>query len=766
MNILITYPFHASTIQAGLGEGVSYFPEASRSKEMLDKAIEQANPEMIVVGNNPVISETLRQWRAKNPNKPLAVARRGSSLAAIDTKTAEKLGIDVLNTPGVNSPYVADYTIDKLNLKDGKKGKVTILGLGKVGYYVAMEALNQGHDVVLYSPSLVEDKNRDERLKSLGLYNCKCALTLEEAFQDADYVCGAANITTSGKHPSKEMIKAQHIHALSKNARVVSVSETELFAKDGLDALVERTKKDEISVCLDNSPRSMNAIRQSFPDLPDSFELRSEAMKSEACQKAMDKAVLAVCEAWHGREVLMPEVQRLLKERQAYIPKKQEKVTIVGAGIMGLITAYYLEKAGLDITIVDAEEDPRLEPEWSTLGATHVSNARHASATETTPHASAARKDILMKDMADGGWRLKNKDTYDADEKAWVEDFNALASAGWLHGLYTDDVIRINKEGLKLWKDMMLENPELFSNASVKTPVVRMFLDKAGFEKGKQQQSAVGSIKPMDQQMLYKRFPALKESLERGGVVGGVQVGGFCVNVKDLATKLLDYLEGKNVKFNWKQPVKEIHTNQEGKTDYLETEKGKIKSDHYVISAGVGAAKDILKGKKSNKQVQGVAGLWLSIPNPGVDFALKIHAHEPMGVVNCTPDGDRLLVSAGFGYIGKDKLPLEDKNMQAFFAQLESLTEKFFPAEYQQAKKAGTLNKRYCVRPMTAHGLGLMEISDAVDYGRTIITGGNNAGGFVQAPAIAKAVKDSLGGKDNPVYRLYHPERFKREGRD
>ena len=98
--------------------------------------------------------------------------------------------------------------------------------------------------------------------------------------------------------------------------------------------------------------------------------------------------------------------------------------------------------------------------------------------------------------------------------------------------------------------------------------------------------------------------------------------------------------------------------------------------------------------------------------------------------------------------------------MQQFFEQLEALTEKFFPEEYHQAKDDNTLNKRYCVRPMTAHGLGLMEISDAEDHGRTIITGGNNAGGFVQAPAIAKAVKNALEGKDNPVYKLYHPERF------
>ena len=45
--------------------------------------------------------------------------------------------------------------------------------------------------------------------------------------------------------------------------------------------------------------------------------------------------------------------------------------------------------------------------------------------------------------------------------------------------------------------------------------------------------------------------------------------------------------------------------------------------------------------------------------------------------------------------------------------------------------------------------------------GSLIITGGNNTGGFAQAPAIARAVWKGLVGERDPIHVLFHPDRGK-----
>src|SRR5437867_413043 len=90
--------------------------------------------------------------------------------------------------------------------------------------------------------------------------------------------------------------------------------------------------------------------------------------------------------------------------------RHKSEVIVIGAGIVGLMSAYQLEKAGFPVTVFDAGPDPSLANyDRSKAGTTfRGGNARHISASETSPHATASRSGIIYKLTSQGGWLAKD----------------------------------------------------------------------------------------------------------------------------------------------------------------------------------------------------------------------------------------------------------------------------------------------------------------------------------------------------------------------
>src|SRR5262249_47956375 len=112
MNVLIAYPFISEIRNR---ERLMYLPVLVQDEDSLFLAIREHRPDVIIVGNNAVGNETLEGWRMEmGIDCQLTLIRRGSSLSRIAVHRAKQLNINVLNTPSVNSPFVAKYMIDGL----------------------------------------------------------------------------------------------------------------------------------------------------------------------------------------------------------------------------------------------------------------------------------------------------------------------------------------------------------------------------------------------------------------------------------------------------------------------------------------------------------------------------------------------------------------------------------------------------------------------------------------------------------------------------
>ena len=62
------------------------------------------------------------------------------------------------------------------------------------------------------------------------------------------------------------------------------------------------------------------------------------------------------------------------------------KIIIIGAGVIGSTTAYYLAKSGHDIEVIDRQEGPALETSFANAGMLTPSMADHGMLPEFLKH--------------------------------------------------------------------------------------------------------------------------------------------------------------------------------------------------------------------------------------------------------------------------------------------------------------------------------------------------------------------------------------------
>lgn len=454
-------------------------------------------------------------------------------------------------------------------------------------------------------------------------------------------------------------------------------------------------------------------------------------------------------------------------------PAAAETVLVVGAGIVGLMTALHLADLGYQVEVAEASADPRGAPDWLSLGCTHGgANARMFSLTECDNYhdRDAAPGELLhgylRKRVSEFGWLIGRPDGYSAEDEAWIED--SLAMPVWLAERYNDDIFALNHESLVYWRELIAERPGLFEGVEFCEPLLRVASTGPYHAKQVKRQKRVGSyLNELDPAAVAAAYPSLADGVRNCEIEGGIEVTGFTVNVHGFAHRLINHLEARGVRFRWQARAGRIVT-ENGKVAGIGIDGGVLRRNHYFVSPGVYGG-ELLKGTASEGKVHGVLGAWMSIPNlePRLGHALKI-ARE--GHVACSgniiparsPEGqDILIFGSGFGYLGHDPGNIDPAELEALYRSMEDYLAAMFPEAFRQALADGSLrrSRKYCIRPWTASSLGMFEIQPA-EAGLLVVATGHNTGGFSQSTAIARATTDAFQGRPHPMHIVYHPRRF------
>ena len=452
-------------------------------------------------------------------------------------------------------------------------------------------------------------------------------------------------------------------------------------------------------------------------------------------------------------------------------------VLLVGAGIVNLMTAELLVTRGFQVRIVDASPDPRSCEDWTRLGVTSGGgNARMFTYMEADNYNEKGSeiyqnmRSIFRQTARKGGWSLKSSQVLNPAELAWVNAFERLPA--WLARAFRENIYHVNREAGKLWKEYIETAPRLFEGVAFCKDILRMYVEPVALRAALELNSEHGTIMHASSaEEFLKAYPQFRSAAESDNLAGGFTVEGFTVNVHQFVAKLIDRIAALGGEFTWNCRVQRIQRNTQGEITMLESQKGRLEADHFVLSPGV-TGNELLKGTASENLLQGVLGVWLQIPNlhPQMQHSIKIHRRGHLvedinvTVAKDTDTGeDTLVLGGGYGYVGLDRPSPDCPELSSLFDELENVARIYFPQGYAVAKERGTLwpggNRKFCVRPFTPTGLGLFETVPTANGGHLIITGGNNTGGFAQAPAVARAVWRALIGEHDPMHVLFHPDR-------
>ncbi|CAF1124019.1 unnamed protein product [Rotaria sp. Silwood1] len=752
MQVLIAYPFKS---EIPYRDKVIYLPELVQDESNLRAAIRQHRPYVIIVGNNSVGSETLELWRSIiSYDTQLTIIRRGSSLSRIHVHRAKQLNINVLNTLGVNSRFVAEYMIEHLHIpNDGTCSTIGIIGSGAIGSRIAYRLCRAKHNVNVYSPSLTDPdetvRNKIRRRKGIASSNINISMTPEQAVRNATHVIlafDADRVTNINEQLSKEFFQI-----IPSGARLVSVTEFRTFAPGALDVLIERVRQGQISARLDSHAFDLITIK----DPPKELEAVSAAMTVPGCSETMDQAAF----------VLLANVvlEQSFKSPLPFLidsSRKNEEITIIGAGIMGLVTAFFLSESGYKVTIIDEHNRPEANNEFnqneiSCRGTTlDGCDARHASITETMPHAVFYRIDSLRKYPLDnGGWRIIH-DQFNNRELVWIDRFTELAGYPELVvNLFNRFISNINRCGIKLWDHISQNYPNVVQDTIKNRRIIRVCPSLTSLNTVSSFQTKYhtneDNLQILSHSQVLEKIPCLVLADEDAA---GIEVPGFTINDVKLCHNMIEFLENNpNVKFKWLTQVRSIDN---------------ISSSKIIFTSSLNQLDCPLLDNVS-LAVQGVLGCWTKLPNVHlIKNGFKIVEKDPIGVINVTPSYNEqyLYVTGCFAFCGQRGVvqsPYLNQLIELFYSTIRS----YLPDEIG-ASESETLPIRFCIRPMTPDGMPVIaQLINENKEQQVYFVGGTNAGGFVESPVLAAVVLDLFQGSTNDtslchVYRSLRLDRY------
>ncbi|WP_340111255.1 NAD(P)/FAD-dependent oxidoreductase [Maribellus mangrovi] len=305
------------------------------------------------------------------------------------------------------------------------------------------------------------------------------------------------------------------------------------------------------------------------------------------------------------------------------------KVVLVGGGVVGLFSAWYLQKKGFQVTVIDRDD--------FTDGCSHF-NAGLIVPSHVVPLASPGmlRKGIknLFKSKSAVGFRLAPE----KDLLRWYLKFTSVANA------------RHVNQSINVLRDLSLLSKDLFTDLKVsgeldfplwQNGLLMLYqAEKAGEDLREEAEIAKDAgldVKELSQADVRKLEPNTQANL----------AGGFhyhCdnhLNPSVLMKALYASLEKKGVQFVKNCTVTAIQTSKK-KATALETNKGNFEFDELVITAGMWSSQ-LLKKLKVKIDVQPGKGYSFMTNESGINYpALLADAN-----VAVTPLGSGLTQFAG-----------------------------------------------------------------------------------------------------------------------
>lgn len=283
------------------------------------------------------------------------------------------------------------------------------------------------------------------------------------------------------------------------------------------------------------------------------------------------------------------------------------KIIILGAGVIGVTTAYFLARQGHEVTVLEKNIN-------SALGCSYA-NGGQLSYCHVEPWAARSSLLPLFKAALTPNSFLSIK-TLDKDFLKWCRNFIKNCN----HKSANENSKKILSLSLRskiLMEQLIKAEPELdFSYQQKGT--LHFFRDQNNFNSAIKQaglQKTLGcNVEILDKDECIKLEPTLIKLDDKKTLVGGIFYPDDASGDSYAFTRSLAHIceEKYGVKFIYDCQVKNILTNYQ-KITGINTGSEVYTADHYIYALGAKGV-DLLKGIRLDPQIYPIKGYSLSIP--------------------------------------------------------------------------------------------------------------------------------------------------------
>lgn len=402
------------------------------------------------------------------------------------------------------------------------------------------------------------------------------------------------------------------------------------------------------------------------------------------------------------------------------------RVVVLGAGVVGITTAYELASDGHEVVVVDRQDKAAMETSFSNAG---LASPGHAY-TWASPRAPGILWDSLFREDVALRMRLR------LDPRMWAWGLRFLKECtAQRAAINTAHKVRLCLYSLERFAEVNRRFPIDYDR--ITRGAIYIYRDRDHYERGVGAMSVLTdngvTLRPVSTDEAVGIEPALAP--DRASIAGAIHCpideSGDCHAFSNAIAQHCAQQLG--VEFQWSTEVRRIEV-QGDRVSGVVTDKGRVEGDAYVLA--LGSYSPLLSRPIGfDMPVYPVKGYALTIPIEEHQGAPTLPGVDEKYLIAWSRLGSRLRVTATADFAGFD-LSLSERDFNHMLATIRRL----FPdgAAYEKASRWAGL------RPMTPKGTPILGASPKRNL---FLNTGQGHIGWTMSMGSARIVADIVAGR-------------------